>query len=278
MQMSSIPQLEGDSNYNSWKESIESHLEAAGLVRYAKEKIEKPQKEEDIIVWTRNRANCFSAIWDTTMKVHERLEYNGYTSDKDPHNLWTAIEKTIGILYAGNALPAILKIGTLNRGSYNSTTAMLKDFSFLRKRIQPFIPLDDRLLASWLLLAIRTTHEHLYTKHSNAAPVLEAVLDDLNQLQTSELSDYALVFQQSHKTRSTIETNHQSKGRRNALSSQCMWCERRHRGDICYWIYPEALPMTWPRRGAFLKDIYDWQASDEGKRLIEKARNYEIYI
>ena len=74
------------------------------------------------------------------------------------------------------------KLGSLNRGVHRSTHSLLKEFFYLRKRLNLVETVSNRLLAIMLLNSVKQTHENLFSKYKVREKVitLKAVLTDLN--------------------------------------------------------------------------------------------------
>ena len=273
-QVSHIPQLEGETNYEDWKVSVTSHLKAARLIEYIENDVPKPLDPSKITGWESNRSSCYNAIWNCTHKVHRRLKHNNYKPDDDPYKLWRTITNTFGVVDTRNALPAQAKLATLDRTSYSSTSAMLDKFFLLRTRLNTYRTVTDEESASYLLWSLRTSHSQLYEQLVCTKPSLDTMLAELNQLQSAEESN--LVFLAGNGTQGAPHNQTSSgrpykKGPKRRDRPLCNLCEKNHAGTICWWVYPETLPPSYHRYEEISKAIHAWRATEEGKRLVKKA-------
>ncbi|MBE3042937.1 hypothetical protein IMZ48_10275 [Candidatus Bathyarchaeota archaeon] len=185
-QWRSIVLLEGDAtNYDLWRETIRDWLDMSGLLKYADTDVPSPEDEDELCIWTGDRATCYDAIFRTTSQVHRILEIGGHDLDGDPRALYQAIGFARGGLYTPEALR---KIGCLDRASYAGTRDLLEDFHSLRIYIAGRFDIDEGMLALWLLNSLKSTHKHLFRKNAlgGPKPCLERVLRDLERVCSAE--------------------------------------------------------------------------------------------
>lgn len=192
-------------------------------------------------------------------------------SDEDPH----AREITANTRTSYAAL-VLEKIGNLNRASYATTADLLEEFFNLRLHLRATTKPDDTMLALWLLNAVKSTHPSLYGKHmTDLKPPPEAVLSDLNKLQEAEKADPRLAKARKYADQTKEERsdgNPESFGR-SSEKHTCVWCQKKHGGRVCFWVFPEALPDDWYGRDRFLRNINAWLATDKGRTARERALN-----
>ena len=190
-QVTSIPKLKGEHTYESWKGSVETHLEALGLLHFVEQRQPAPNPDTaEYSSWNTNRAIVFGLLWDTTRKVKDRLFYAGYARDpeKDPYKLWKACSKTFEVAQPRNTIKIIRNLFSIKRTSFSTTHDFLKEFFFLLKQAETASKLADHWKAVILLLAVEDSHPTLYGRYVNREKEInmEELLSDLNQIQIQE--------------------------------------------------------------------------------------------
>ena len=165
---------------------MENYLETLGLLQYVQHDVPAPPEGEKKAVWAHEKGTAYQLLYDSSRGAADRLEQGGY-SDKtrNPYYLWKAAESTFSTLDTMGGLDVLKKLGSLDRGVHRSTHGLLKEFFFLRKRLDSVETISNRLLAIMLLNSVKQSHEDLFSKYKVREKVitLEAVLADLNQLQ-----------------------------------------------------------------------------------------------
>lgn len=192
-------------------------------------------------------------------------------SDGGPRSLETTTDTTDTC----SSFPDLVleRIENLDSASHATTSDLLEEFSNIRQYLRATTKLDDTMLAAWLLNSIKLTHPALYEEHmAGVTPSLTTVLPDFNKLQEAERggSSLASTAEDDYKKGDMSNKKPESVGKRPQIPT-CAWCQKKHGGRVCFWVFPEALPDDWYNRDRFLLSVNAWLATDEGKAAREKA-------
>lgn len=132
-----IPELKGESTLEAWNDGLHASLNLVGIRRYIQEEVARPEDEDAVQKWKRDRALAVYLITSSTNPVRGILKNAGWTIDEEnPKTLYDIVNTTIPQLNQESVKVLVKNLGNIKRQNYTSLGAFIEKFTYLHRRMK----------------------------------------------------------------------------------------------------------------------------------------------